>query len=53
MIQADSRFTYWLTTATNKHSEYVILITFPRQKWFRESASKSRYNQTACIVNLG
>ena len=53
VIQADRRFACWLTMATNKHSEYVIFITFPRQQWFRESASMLRYNNTACLVNLG
>jgi len=32
------RFACWLITATNKHSEYVILITFPRRQWFLERA---------------
>jgi len=45
------RFACWLTTATNKHPEYVILITFPRQQWFLERASMLRYNHTACLVN--
>ena len=29
----------WITKATNTHSEYVIIIAFPRQQWLRESAS--------------
>jgi hypothetical protein len=33
------RFACWITKATDTHSEYVILIAFPRQKWFRERAS--------------
>jgi hypothetical protein len=28
----------WIPKATNTHSEYVIFIAFPRQKWFHESA---------------
>jgi hypothetical protein len=28
----------WITKATNGHSEYVILVAFPRQKLFRERA---------------
>jgi hypothetical protein len=32
------RFACWVTKATNTHSEYVILIAFPLQKWLSESA---------------
>jgi hypothetical protein len=32
------RFACCITTATDTHSEYVILITFPRQQRFRERA---------------
>ena len=28
-----------ITTATDTHSEYVILLAFPRQPWLRERAS--------------
>jgi len=40
------RTSCWLTKATNKHSEYVILIAFPLQQWLRERASvfRSRCN---------
>jgi hypothetical protein len=27
------RFVCWVTKATDTHSEYVILIVFPRQQW--------------------
>jgi len=33
------RVAYWILKAASTHSEYVIFIAFPRQKWFRESAS--------------
>jgi hypothetical protein len=35
----------WMIKATDisLHSEYVILIAFPRQKWLRERASLSHY----------
>jgi len=33
------RFACWIARATDTHSEYVILIVFPRQKWLRERAS--------------
>jgi len=29
----------WITKATDTHSEYVIVIVFPEQKWLRERAS--------------
>jgi len=32
------RFACWITTATNIHSEYVTLIAFVRQQWWRERA---------------
>ena len=36
------RFAYQITKATNTHSEYVILITFPRQQCLHERASVLR-----------
>jgi hypothetical protein len=30
-------FGCWITKATNTHSEYVILIAFPRQQWLHET----------------
>jgi hypothetical protein len=33
------RFACWITKATDTHSEYVILIAFPRQQWLRDRAS--------------
>ena len=36
--------------ATNTHSEYVMLIAFPRQKLLRERASLLLCKDTACIV---
>jgi hypothetical protein len=32
------RFACWITKVTGTHSEYEILIAFPRQKWLRERA---------------
>jgi hypothetical protein len=40
----------WITKATNTHSEYVILISFPPQQWLHESASVLRYTYIACHV---
>jgi hypothetical protein len=36
------RFSDWITKATDKHSEYVMLIAFARQQWLRERASMLR-----------
>jgi len=36
MIILRMRFASWITKDTNTHSDYVILIAFPRQQWFRE-----------------
>jgi hypothetical protein len=33
------RIACWITKATDTHSEYVILIAFPRQQWLHERAS--------------
>jgi len=43
-------FARWITKATNTHSEYVILITFPLQQWLCECASMLRYKYTVCFV---
>jgi hypothetical protein len=45
------RFACWITKATDTHSEYVIVIAFPRQKWLRERASMLRYAYIAYVVN--
>jgi hypothetical protein len=44
------RFACWITKATDTHSEYAILISFPRQQWLRERASVLRYKYIACHV---
>ena len=46
------RVAYWITKATDTHSEYVILISFPRQQWLRERASILRYKHIAYTVKL-
>jgi hypothetical protein len=33
------RFAWWITKATDTHSQYVILIAFPQQQWLLERAS--------------
>jgi len=44
------RIACWTTRAKNTHSEYVILIAFPRQQWLHERASMLRYMYIACFV---
>jgi hypothetical protein len=41
-----------ITKATDTHSQYVILIVFPRQKWLHEGASVClcMYVYTACRI---
>jgi len=36
------RIACWITKATDRHSEYVLHIAFPRQKWLRERNSVLR-----------
>jgi len=40
----------WIPKAKNTHSQYVILIAFPMQKWLNERASTLRYTYIACLV---
>jgi len=42
----------WITKVANTHSEYVILIDFPRPKWLHERASMLRYTHIACPLNI-
>jgi hypothetical protein len=44
------RFECWITKATDTHSEYVILIAFPRQQWLREKALILRFTYIAFLV---
>jgi hypothetical protein len=46
------RFAFWMTKATDTHSEYVIIIAFPQHQWLRERATMLRYTYIACIVGL-
>ena len=42
----------WVTKAADTHSEYIILIAFPLQRWLRERARNLRYTYIACLVIL-
>jgi hypothetical protein len=46
------RIAYWLPkpTYTHTHTEHVIPIAFPFQRWLQERASVSRYVYIACLV---
>ena len=44
------RIACWITKATNKHSQYALLIAFPQQQWLQERASLLRYTYISCIV---
>jgi hypothetical protein len=41
---------YWVTKATNRHSEYVILIAFPLQQWLYECTSLLHCTYIASLV---
>ena len=44
------RFSCWIPMATNTHSEYVILVAFPRQQQLHESSSILRYTYSTMLV---
>ena len=44
------RIAFWITKATNTHSQYVILIAVPLQQWLHERASVLRYTYIVCLV---
>ena len=42
----------WITMATDTHSEYVILMAFPRQTRLRKRALISRYTYITCLIYI-
>jgi hypothetical protein len=44
------RIVIWISKATHKHSEYVILIAFPLQQWLHERSLILRYKCPARLV---
>ena len=44
------RIAWCIPKATNTHSQYVILIAFPRQQWLRERASMLRHTWPTVLV---
>jgi hypothetical protein len=46
-------FAYWMAKATEAHSEYVIIIAFPRLQWLRERAAMlSDLVSDHCVVTI-
>jgi len=44
------RISCFVTKSTNTHSDYVILIALPLQKWLHERVSLLRCTYTTCLV---
>ena len=44
------RIACWIPKATNRHSEYVILIVSPLQQWLHERASVLRCTYIVCLA---
>jgi len=49
-IMRRMRVACWIPVATDSHSEYTILIAFPRQQWLCTCASMLRHKYIACLV---
>jgi len=48
-IMRRMRFICWITKTIDTHSEYVILIDFPRQQWLHERAKVLICTYIACV----
>jgi hypothetical protein len=46
----DDSIACWIPKATNKHSEYVIVLVVPLQQWLHERASVLLYIQITPLV---
>jgi hypothetical protein len=44
MLEPDRPIACWMTKATIKRLEYVIIVAFPQQKWLHVRASLLRYS---------
>jgi hypothetical protein len=44
MVDPDRPIACWMTKATIKHSEYIIIIVFPQQQWLHVRASLLLYS---------
>ena len=45
------RIAFWISKATNAHSEYVILTAFLLEQWLDQCASMLRCTYIACLYN--
>jgi len=45
-----THFACWITKATNTHSEYVILTSFPLQQWSHECTSLLHYTHVLMLL---
>ena len=43
------RIACWIPKATNTHSQYVTLITFPQEQWMHEGASMFHHTYLASL----
>jgi hypothetical protein len=50
-VADDMRIACWIPRATHTHSEYVILMAFPQQKFFSDSATMLRNVQCLSRMN--
>jgi hypothetical protein len=46
------RFTCWIIKATDKHSEYIILIASPQQQWLCKHVIMLHYIYIACLAGI-
>jgi len=46
------RIANWIPKATNKRSEYVVVIDFLLQQWLYESTSVLGYTYISCLVSI-
>jgi hypothetical protein len=46
------RFACWITKATDTHSQYVILIAFPRQQWLNNNVTLYVHCPSYLTLNL-
>jgi len=44
------RFAFWITKATDTHSEYETIIGFPLQQWLHERALILFYTRNVSLV---
>jgi hypothetical protein len=40
----------WITKATNRHSECIVVFAYPPQQWLHEQASMLHYTYIVCLV---